>query len=820
MSGLYRLSVGISLKDSTKQGFADIERNAANTQKKADALRKSLEALGKGFDPQHSLASQMKINEYTEKQVALRKQMALSTDASERKRIGLELQALSLAKQEETIRKSQLSLQERLGKLQDQNAFQAQASQEKLEQQAIRNQEDVAEVTLRNQRRMAEETYRAQVEQERRDLASIRMISRYKMQAIREQEREQERANARQAAAQERRRAGRAQFNAGAGILGAMAASAAGAGILNFEKGGLVATGTMQTAETTLQVATGATSSQMKRLHELAFTVAANTGQSVSDTMGNFAILASSGLGGANQIAQLATPAIKYADIQYFKTGGKVSFQESIDQVATIAHQLGAYTPQAMLPILEKLNRLSFAMPNTMRQVSTQLGYFAPIFKSVGVPVDQTIEAAGLLSRAGLLRGKGGSSLANFLHVALGAGVMPGTLLNSKQERGLRDFGLVDKSGRSRYLSYNSATGKTEFDFNTAFKHVIKGLNDIPAGMKGQAAADWRAMRIGEFNKTFGLVGSRAAEALTPEGLQNLTDSLSRAKEALSLDELQSKYMDNIVTQEKRFTASLQTMSVALMAPWIGRVTAFISNAATQLDHATAWLNKHPKEAEGIAYDLTAIGTALSFGGVVFLGEVAVNLGKCATGLAALDVAARSFPGVGGGISGGAPGRAGGLPRFDASGKLIPEVGSVAPKAGILGTVAALAAAPEVLIGLAVIVAAGASVGLTKYAIDRDNAVLHDRLRTQHERDQERLHGSDWLNDPRSVNQRGVPQNVDSHEDHSIQFHGVTFNVQGATGRAQADDLMKQLNGLNVQQALRTGGAQPGPTLSRLSLLH
>ena len=600
------------MKDATAPGFAALERNAKVAQEKTDALRKSLQALGSSFDPQHSLASQAKILDYTERQVSLRKQLALTTDADERNRITTELKALGLMKEQETLRKNQLSLQERLGKMQDATSFQAQASQEKLNLQALRNQDVVAGVALRNQSIIAKAAYAAQVEQERVDLRNIKVVADAKKAALREQERVQ-------------RAAIRSQglTGAGYGLVAGLVAGQAGSGILAGLHQGAGSAADMEMAETTLGIATGANSAQLEGLRSMAFKIADQTAQSATDAMKNLAILAASGLNDPVQLRNLAGPIAQYADIQYYTK--KTPFEESARQGVQLAHLFGALTADKMTPILEQLTKISFAMPDSLSKFLTQATYYEPVFRGLGVKDADALHAGVMMDRAGLGRGKGGTALQNLLlnemnSLALTAHVQ------GKRGKALHELGLTDNKGASLFYKWNASANKNEFDIIGALKQIDKSVHAIPDGLTNKQKTTWQAKMIMDVNAALGLTGERAALAINSAAIANLDDSLQRIGKAGSMSHIQGREMGTLFAQEQRFKSNLDSLLTDLMWPWLDQLRGGFKWMGDEAHTFQAWVHTHKEAAKEISGGLALVGASLAIYSGVQLWGVASGL--------------------------------------------------------------------------------------------------------------------------------------------------------------------------------------------------
>jgi TP901 family phage tail tape measure protein len=406
------------------------------------------------------------------------------------------------------------------------------------------------------------------------------------------------------------------------GTTGAGVVAAAGVGVMAYA---LADAARLQTALVGIKNATGASNGQMDRLREVAFNISAATAQSVVDSAHIMAVMARSGVNDPKRLEQIAMPAAKFADVQYLSRG--VPFTEGAQQAIMLAHMFRQYDPAGLTHIFDMMTRLSEMMPHNLSAAVTQMGYYLPTFKSIGVSDEQSVATMALLDRFGYGRGKGGTGMANLALEALGPLQQTQFAQGAKGDM-LKQMGLIDNSGHSLFYDAQKKT----FDF-------LGFLNKLGEYAKGKRGDDVTKTFISVFGKQGGRMAMLAEDPKFTSQIEAIIKSMSRKD--LGMDAQQSRYMNTLAGQFQLARTNFASLMTELAWPWLAETTSFFHNVGEMLHNAQAWLHGHrdtEKAIGGVFAGLTALA------GIRFaVGTASLLL----TGARALGLLAAAAPGVG-----------------------------------------------------------------------------------------------------------------------------------------------------------------------------
>ncbi len=394
----------------------------------------------------------------------------------------------------------------------------------------------------------------------------------------------------------------------GAGTFAlAGAGMAAGGGLLS----GIRGAADLQTAMVGIRNATGATPQQMDMLQQQAYSLSALTAQSVGDSAHIMAVMARSGMNDPNQLMKISKPAALFADVQFLSRG--VPFEEGAKNAIMLAHLFHAYNPADATKMFDQMTRLSEMMPDNLSKAVTQMGYFVPQLKALGVPNEQNIALMALLDRVGYGRGKGGTGVAALVMNALGPLQLTKHAQVGKNDL-LRQIGVLGASGQS--LFYDKKT--QSFDM-IGFLHQL--------GKYG--ATHDRADTVKNFKGAFGTGGGRIADMATD---RNFIDQLNKiisfmGRTDLSMIEQQKRYMNTLNGQFQLFTTNFKSFLTDMMWPWLDRLRDTFHFLGDKIHDTQQWMHQHPtaRKAAGIGLaGLAAAGTvaSLAIGGYIASGAL------------------------------------------------------------------------------------------------------------------------------------------------------------------------------------------------------
>ena len=593
----YKLVVGVYLQDKSTAGVQEFERGLKKVQEQAKKLQGDLDKIGMGTGgARNVVAAQEQINKLNLRRADIAKQMALTTDKSQRATLESEDKALGLTVKKVAAEKAILSLNEKTYAL-------ANTQEDKRLKGATR----IANEQLRGQRQWEAEQNRIAVEGERQEASATRKKSADSLRAFNEQMRMNKANNAWQMDAIKVEAAYQAKLakqnapakasivaeegtksrhplgflaTAGASFLGNVGAQLSGQAyqeVSGAVSGGFKDTADLQQLLTTMSIGTGASKSQTDQLRQTAFDISNLTAQSATDSARLMAVMASSGLNKTDQIINLAPIMAKFADVQYYKRG--TSFQESAVQATQLAHLFGAVgtTPKDLVRfqhLMERFTQVSFMMPDNLNRFVTQAGYYMPAFRKFGIKDDDALVSGAFMDRMGLGRGKGGTALANFVTQQLGAMAITGHV-SGKRGIALNKLGLLNQDGTSKF--YNNG----QFDIFGSLQQLDKDVVEQTKGLKGHAL-DAKQQEIAKYiQQALGVTGGRVGFLGSNDSIKVLHDMVKTIRSAPSLESDQSKYMNNLGPSLQRATSNIRSLAVEALWPALGVLTKFFTNIGT-----------------------------------------------------------------------------------------------------------------------------------------------------------------------------------------------------------------------------------------------
>lgn len=439
----------------------------------------------------------------------------------------------------------------------------------------------------------------------------------------------------------------------GFNVLGVSAAAAMYAGIRGAAN--------LQMSLIGIKNATGANAKQMDMLREKAFQISNVTAQSVSNSADIMRVMAraSAGVFTPEQLAQVALPAAKFADVQFLSRG--VSFETGATWAIQLAHLFRQYDPKGVDSLFDKMTRLSEMMPHDLGTALRQMTYYMPAFKALHVSDDSSIASMALLDRFGFGRGKGGTNIADLVLQALGPLQMTKHMQVAKKDL-LVQMGVVDASGKSKFFNKKSDS----FDLIGFLRQLsIYGNDKNPhTGAPTRSAAELVKEFVSVFGKQGSRVGLMAADPKFLTQLTNITHFLGRKD--LGLNQQQANYMNTLNGQFQRARTNLQSLLTDTMWGSLVPLTHDFRALADSLSSMQGWVHAHRDETGRIIKGMVAIALAafVSLGVSAFRMFASVSGATPAVNRLAVAVAelgtASGIAGPRVGAAGGAIGAAGG----------------------------------------------------------------------------------------------------------------------------------------------------------------
>jgi hypothetical protein len=369
--------------------------------------------------------------------------------------------------------------------------------------------------------------------------------------------------------------------------------------------------GNLQRQMTLIQVATGANAAQKARIEQEAYKIAAETAQSVRQSAAVIGVAASSGINDPEKLLardkqghSFAEIIAKFADVQFLKSHGGVSFEEATKQGIKLAHLYGAYSPDQIAPLLDQVTKASFMMPDGLDKYLTQSSYYTKLFGRAGVPQEQTTLMGAWLDRTGGGK-RGGTWLQDLLLHAMNAPSLT-TSRGGLQRNALEHFGIINSKGAfDPKIFGNDKTGKPTLDFFGLLTHLN---STIEKDIKGKSPADAaKAQRDDIMNliKAFGIQGGRAALLADVSGIQNLLQMQKDMKKAPGVEQGQAMFIGNFLGREGQAWSNFQSLMTEIGGQALPGLTKGFFDFGNALHDAQTWLHAHGQVEIDIQRDIT-----------------------------------------------------------------------------------------------------------------------------------------------------------------------------------------------------------------------
>lgn len=294
----------------------------------------------------------------------------------------------------------------------------------------------------------------------------------------------------------------------------------------------------LEAAMSKAAAATGATAEQLDQLKQAADEASRATGFSAEEAAQTLEQLGRAGLGAADATNALV-PALNLAK------AAAVSTSEAANILADTLDQFGLQGDQAGA-VADKLAAGAKEAGTSLGQLTAGLTATAPQARALGLSLDTTVAALGLLARNGQEGGKAAS--------------------------GLRDIFASLEDPASRFRTELAKVGITSTDFTT----VLQQLGE--KGAAGEAAI-----------QSLGTKGTAALQALLREGggaLDQFAVSIQNSNGALA--GLAATFDNNVAAAFRKFQASFEALRIKLVEPLLGPIQREIEGLTAKLDEFVA----------------------------------------------------------------------------------------------------------------------------------------------------------------------------------------------------------------------------------------
>jgi hypothetical protein len=407
----------------------------------------------------------------------------------------------------------------------------------------------------------------------------------------------------------ERRLAGVAKVaSAGFTVLGVAVGAAMVAGVKGAAD--------LETAMVGIRNATGATHGEMEKLRGIAFDVSSQTAQSVVNSANIMQVMAQSlgkpapGMSSAQALMGIARPAAMFADVQFLRSKGAISFEDAARQAIQVAHLYQAYTPKQVEPIFDNLTKLSQMMPDNLNRYLTQAAYYMPLYRRMHVAPEESLVLGAWLDRMGLGRGKGGTALSQFLLQQM----QPLQITSHQQGKradALRSLGLLNDDGSAKFLEGG------QFHVIAAMEQINRTVDARLRGLKGHDYDKAMQDSIVDIQKALGVVGGRAGLLGTPEAVQQLHLMIEQLHLVPGMYVQQARYMDTLNGQFQLFKTNVSSLFTDAMWGSLPYLKGQLHGLAEAAHQAQMWVHAHRDETnKWVKAGLIPLGWAILQGGL------------------------------------------------------------------------------------------------------------------------------------------------------------------------------------------------------------
>lgn len=230
--------------------------------------------------------------------------------------------------------------------------------------------------------------------------------------------------------------------------------------------------------------------------------------------------------------------------------------------------------------------------------IGVSMKYVAGVAHALGISIDSTTDAIGLLGKAGIKGSTAGTSLRQIM-VSLAGGT-------KKAQNVLKDLGIITEDGANKFFD---AHGKAK-----SLAEVFQILQEHTAGLSDKE-------RIMAMRTIFNNRALAAASILTragAAGFAQMNDQISKTTAA----DVAAKRMDNLAGDVKKLKGNLETMLIEGGTPF----QEFLRGLVQGLTAAVQWFSSLPRWVQTSVFAFMAIaGVVLVVAGTIALMGAAIS---------------------------------------------------------------------------------------------------------------------------------------------------------------------------------------------------
>jgi len=349
--------------------------------------------------------------------------------------------------------------------------------------------------------------------------------------------------------------------------------------------------------------------SMKEKLGKTARETAAQLGMSSDKAAESYYFLASAGLDATESMEAMP----KVAE---FAAAGQMEMADATDYATDVMKAFQIPT-ENMTRVTDSMTAAVTRHNQTMEGMGTAMSYVAPVAKGLGMSVEETSAAIGMLGDAGIKGSKAGTTLRQALNK------LSNPTLKMQDKLSELGVNVKDSSGEMR-------------DFSAI-------LGDLKS-----AGAD-----TADIMELFGARAGPGMQVLLEEGGKAIDKEAEKIKEMGGITkDVAEKQLDTLNKQFDRLTTKLQNAGIAIGGYFAPALTKLLKMTNSAMDR----FNKLNESTDGLVGAMSLVGTTV--GGVALaLGTLAGGpIAGVVAGLAAASTAAAAmsgeFDGVGGAVQG------------------------------------------------------------------------------------------------------------------------------------------------------------------------
>ena len=344
----------------------------------------------------------------------------------------------------------------------------------------------------------------------------------------------------------------------------------------------------------------------MKEFRNIAIDMSSMTGQSVSDSMGVIARMASSGVS-ASQLRENYKSIAQYSDILHFGKD-KMSYEDAATLGGGLTHDLRLMNAADSRFGLGLIGQLAYASPHGTNLLTTQIRRMASPLENI-LPGDTQSKARTIIQLAAWA-----DRMGNLPFAGSAISQMTTQLVNPRSTRvkdSLIALGVFDSQGRNRFWDDKAGT----LDLMGAIKQIQAHVDSARA--QGHAGPAIEALFGGPQNM------QRILQALTSkEALQQYNSVVAQMHQmgddpSKWLDTTQALLMGGLNEQTGLLTSNFRTLTTLMadgLVPDLTRLLTVINNflggdKRNPKDHGfLGYLEDHPKESRAMGLGIAGAG--------------------------------------------------------------------------------------------------------------------------------------------------------------------------------------------------------------------